>query len=184
MVDPVYCHVSCTKAHSISSDADLGVCLQLFIPAGRVYGLGDTIPFHIQLSGNMSVLRDLLSGQALDRVTSADTTNSIKPSQHSADRPLLKVSISRRVTLTMNASKGWKNTVIGEGTISPVPPDESDCCGDMSECRGGHIDWEGEVRVQDPTITGSFTAANVQVQVSIPLFMTATALCLSWVPQF
>ncbi|KAF9533074.1 hypothetical protein CPB83DRAFT_845774 [Crepidotus variabilis] len=151
-IDPIHCH--------------------FFIPAGRVYSVLDTIPFHVQLSGNVSALRDLLAGPLLDRVTSADTTHSNVPPKRPTAKPLLQVKLMRRLTVNVRGTKYWRTSMLGEGSIASVPPDESDCCEDLSTCRAGHIDWEGEVRLKDQNAVGSFNVANVQVQDFIILSLT------------
>ena len=61
------------------------------------------------------------------------------------------------------------NSILGEGTIWPIPPDLSSCGSTTcrsSQCRQGNsIDWDGEVRCRSDVTVGGFNAANVQVKV-------------------
>ena len=61
----------------------------------------------------------------------------------------------------------WSNSVLGEGTIWPIPPDISSCGNTCrsSQCREGNIDWDGEVRCRSDVTVGGFVAANAQVKV-------------------
>lgn len=133
--------------------------VQLFIPAGRVYGVHDIIPFHVQLSANTSVLAELFSsGPLLNRITSADTCNS-QPKSHTTSKPLIRVYLVRQVLVSMKNTASWRNTVLGDGTIWPVPPAFSSCSCDA-------IDWGGEVRCREGIDVGGFEAVNVQVKVT------------------
>jgi len=150
-VDPIYCH--------------------LFIPAGRVYGVHDIIPFHVQLSANTSVLSELFSsGPLLNRITSADTCNSKK--SQIAPKPLIRVYLVRQVLISMKNATSWRNTVLGDGTIWPVPPAFFSCsCDAIAGCQERHVDWEGEVRCREGVNVGGFEAVNVQVKDYITLSM-------------
>ncbi|PPR07802.1 hypothetical protein CVT26_014987 [Gymnopilus dilepis] len=156
-MDPIYCH--------------------LFVPAGRIYGLGDTIPFHVQLSGNICALQDLFSGAELDRVVSVDSDTTVVSSknsrpQRSSSTPLLRVSLLRQVSVSMRQANSWKNSTLGEATLWPIPPDLSSCCSSTSQCREGHVDWEGEVQANGDITVGGFEAGNVHVKDFISLVLT------------
>jgi len=65
----------------------------------------------------------------------------------------------------------WSNSVLGEGTIWPIPPDLSSCGATCrsSQCRECHIDWDGEVRCRSDVTVGGFNAANVRVMVGFSM---------------
>jgi len=166
-IDPVSCHVSsslCTL-HSIPFVDTL--YWQLFVPAGRIYGITDKIPFHVQLAGKTCSLRELFSEPLLERVRSADSTNTIVPhTKTTPAKPLIRVYLLRQIAVTVKGSSAWRNKVIGEGTIWPMPPEHTSCCSsETSGCREDHVDWEGEVRCNDDITAGSFDVANVNVKV-------------------
>ncbi|KDR82874.1 hypothetical protein GALMADRAFT_238508 [Galerina marginata CBS 339.88] len=152
--DPIYCH--------------------LFVPAGRIYGLTDTIPFHVQLTGNTCTLQQLFSGAELDRVMSVDSHNTVisKNSKAVPSKPVLRVSVLRQVSVSLKGTSSWKNSTIGEGTIWPIPPDLSCSCSSTSGCTEGNVDWEGELQLKDNITVGGFDAANVQVKDFIILTLT------------
>ncbi|KAH9480603.1 hypothetical protein JR316_0007203 [Psilocybe cubensis] len=148
-LDPTYCH--------------------LFIPGARIYGLKDTIPFHVQLTGNVCSLQKMFSVQ-LERVLSADSYNTVASKKYGEEKPLLKVSLLRQVSVTMKGLKSFKNSIIGEGSIRAIPPDLTAC--PMGTCREGHVDWEGELRCSEDIVTGGFDATSVHVKDFISLTLT------------
>ncbi|KAJ3509157.1 hypothetical protein NLJ89_g5366 [Agrocybe chaxingu] len=153
-IDPITCH--------------------LFIPAGRIYGLRDKIPFHVQLSGIICTLKDVFAGcvSGLDRVLSVDSSNTTASRRSPAANPLIRVYLLRQVSVSMKGTSAWRNMILGEGTLAPIPPDLSSCCSLTRQCREGHVDWEGEVSCRDDITVGSFSAANVHVKDFIALSLT------------
>ncbi|KAJ2917041.1 hypothetical protein MD484_g3397, partial [Candolleomyces efflorescens] len=140
----------------------------LFIPAGRVYGLKDTIPFHLQISGRISTLRELFSSTELTRVSSAEShltsTSSLPSFNHTP--PTIRVFLMRQVTVEIRGQKSWRNIVAGEGTLSSVPPSMSSRYSPTSDiCRESeNLDWEGELRVNEEVDCAGFIVANAQVK--------------------
>ncbi|KAG2009995.1 hypothetical protein CC2G_012856 [Coprinopsis cinerea AmutBmut pab1-1] len=151
--------------------------VHLFIPAGRVYGLQDTIPFHLQISGPVSSLKELFMSPsgALDRVLSSDsrTTASSTQSNSKETKSPIRVYLMRQVTVEVRGEKAFRNTVIGEGSLTAVPPLMSSCwSATSSDCAEEHLDWEGTLKC-DPSITvGGFIASNVQVKEFVMLNVT------------
>ena len=144
---------------------------QLFVPAGRIYCLTDNIHFHIQLTGLRCSLYTLFSGTDLDRVTPVNSATKNEPKNKK--KPLICVTLLRQVSVMIQGESARNNSILGEGTIWPIPPDISSC-GDTtcppSQCRSeGHIDWDGEVRCRSDITVGGFNAANVQVKVGFSM---------------
>lgn len=71
----------------------------------------------------------------------------------------------RQIKVESKNATSWRNTVLGEGTISPVPPAFCSCSCDITGCLERHVDWEGEVRCNDDTDVGSFEVMHVNVKV-------------------
>lgn len=141
------------------------------MPSHRVYGLLDTIPFHVQLTGDVHALQELfLSGQEPVRVQSSSESQNINISDISLDEHIrLEVSLLRQVAVSYKGSKSWEDSIIGKGTIWPKPPHASDNCTSKAECMD-HVDWEGELRCKETITVGGFDATNIHVKVSLPLF--------------
>lgn len=154
---------SCMKTRERSGIQPLEV--HLFVPAGRIYALTDVIPFHLQLFGNVSSLRELFTS-SLGRVTSADSNRTFLSGKPPECKPVLRVFLLRQVTVEVKGQKSWRNTTIGEGRVWPMPPLLSNCCPSGSS---GHLDWEGELRVNQDVDVGGFNVANVQVKDFISL---------------
>ena len=64
------------------------------------------------------------------------------------------------------------DSILGEGTIWPIPPDLSSCGATCrsSQCGESHIDWDGELRCRSDVTVGGFIAANAQVKVGFLRF--------------
>lgn len=138
----------------------------------------DAIPFHLQLSGKTCSLQHLFSEARLDRITSIDSHNtaaSDRPPQKSSgiSKPLIRVYILRQTSVA-GSRDAWKNSVISEGTLWPIPPDLCPCCSSDGVCSEGHVDWEGELQCDKGVTVGGFSAANVTVKVSDALGVIAS----------
>ena len=150
--------------------------VQFFVPSARIYGLSDTIPFHIQLNGPISSLRQFFPPDALQRITSTDSTlsifsesirskDTIIPQIHASKepQPCVRVMLTRQVLVVRNGDKVWRNSIIGEGTVYPLPPPliRDACLGTREES----LDWKGQIRCNEDAAVGTFVTSMVQVQV-------------------
>lgn len=148
-----------------------------FVPSIRIFGLSDTIPFHVQLNGPISSLRDFFPPDVLQRVTSADSSlsaPSVRPKssgrrsegkQHSVRAQLLQ-----QIVVMVDSCKVVKNSTVGEGVVHPLPPSlyRDRCLGTMEET----LDWEGFVKCNDDVKVGSFSTGLIQVQHFLSLSLT------------
>lgn len=73
----------------------------------------------------------------------------------------------RQVTVEIRGQKSWRNIVTGEGMLSSVPPLMSSCYSTTSDtcCDSEHLDWEGELKVNEDVTSSGFIVANAQVKV-------------------
>ncbi|KAK7449658.1 hypothetical protein VKT23_013132 [Stygiomarasmius scandens] len=134
-----------------------------FLPAVRVFALSDTIPFHIQLTGQISSLQALLSHLKTENVP--DPTELFRPRDSKA--MTMSVTVHRQVSVRVNDQLAWQNSVIGKGTIRAVPPpfdssfvSDSNLDVDSEE----YLDWEGEIKIHDNVKVGQFDAGGVSVR--------------------
>ncbi|KAK2459696.1 hypothetical protein APHAL10511_008341 [Amanita phalloides] len=165
--EPLYCH--------------------FFIPSARIYGVTDSIPFHIQLNGPTSSLHEFFPQKALHHMatsdssfsalsihTAADTTrlkSKTKSPRGKARLPCVRVVIIRQVVVHRNGSKVWRNSIIGEGVVQPLPPPHfrDRCLGAREES----LDWTGHVKcADDVTSADSFATSLVHVQHFLSLAFT------------
>ncbi|KAK0441629.1 hypothetical protein EV421DRAFT_1711441 [Armillaria borealis] len=125
----------------------------LFIPSVQIFSFSDIIPFHVQLSGPLSSLR-----QFFPQVPSS-----------SSQQSSVTVTILRQIAVDVRGTRSWKNTTVGEGKIRPVPPASYSQSGSSQE---ESLDWEGEVQCLPSVNVGGFSAAGVAVKDFIVVTMT------------
>ncbi|KAJ7451637.1 hypothetical protein FB451DRAFT_1283860 [Mycena latifolia] len=123
----------------------------LFVPSVLIYGLADSIPFHIQISGPAALLSGL-----------------VRPT---SENPL-RVHLLRQVSLSVRGESQHRDMHIGEGVLSVLPPPISSV--EVTSHNEATLDWAGEVQCdQSMRITaGTFDVGslctNDFVVVSIP----------------
>ncbi|KAJ7722924.1 hypothetical protein B0H16DRAFT_344673 [Mycena metata] len=115
--------------------------LHLFLPIVEIFGLGDTIPFHVQLTGPVASLREFVpnSDTALGKTTIAG-------------------SLVRQIVVELNGRKALRNIVIGDAKLCSRPP------GAAADMREASLDWDGEVRSNANAMVGMFDAGCVRIQ--------------------
>ncbi|KAF7348302.1 hypothetical protein MSAN_01783900 [Mycena sanguinolenta] len=126
----------------------------LFIPSALIYGLSDSIPIHLQISGPATKLMQLVR----------------PPSANSKTQSPVRVHLMRRISLFVRGERQCRNITIGEGVLSILPPP---IC--YSEKCGPHeasIDWAGAVQCESTITVGTFDSGMLYVKdfivVSIP----------------
>lgn len=143
----------------------------------RVFGVSDTIPFHIQLNGPISSLCEFFPPDALHRITSSDSSLSTlsalssvttaKSSRASnalkALKPCVRVLLVRQVVVNRDGNRIWRNSNIGQGVVRPLPPPliRDRCLGTREES----LDWTGHIKCDEDIEAGSFVTSSVHVQV-------------------
>ncbi|KAJ7601204.1 hypothetical protein C8J56DRAFT_912433 [Mycena floridula] len=121
----------------------------LLVPEGRIYGVSECIPFHLQISGPTSSLDMLV------------------PSNSSLD---ISVTLMRQVTVARGGRKAWQNTTMGKAKICALPPDLD--CDDDSDCLS--LNWEGHLCcTNQDALMGGFEAAGVAVKDFILVSITS-----------
>ncbi|KAJ3988040.1 hypothetical protein F5890DRAFT_597750 [Lentinula detonsa] len=125
----------------------------LFIPSVRVFALGDTIHFHVQLTGPLTSLRQLVYS---------------KSSKRSSDKyaPNIRVYLLRQITVDVCGQKGWKNLTVAEGTLRPRPPPITALSSSTARSAEDNLDWEGEIRCDVDETRGcpGFVTADLTVK--------------------
>ncbi|KAJ7367298.1 hypothetical protein DFH08DRAFT_837071 [Mycena albidolilacea] len=125
----------------------------LFIPSVLIYGLSDSIPFHLQSSGPAAILKGMIQPLSAESKT-----------QHP-----VRVHLTRRVSLLVRGERQHRNIDIGEGVLSILPPP---CYSELLDPRDASIDWAGVIQCNDITATGTFDSGILYVKdfvvVSIP----------------
>ncbi|KAE9389391.1 hypothetical protein BT96DRAFT_890101 [Gymnopus androsaceus JB14] len=127
-----------------------------FVPAVRSFGLRDSIPYHIQLSGSIASLKEFYSHVQLEPSTSSGRrSNNLTLT--------MTVSLRRQVRAEMKSQAVWKSSLIGSGTLTALPPSmEIDPCLSQSS-QEMTLDWEGHVQCRDDIRVGHFDAGKIAV---------------------
>ncbi|KAJ7049925.1 hypothetical protein C8F01DRAFT_1180976 [Mycena amicta] len=124
--------------------------LPLFVPAIGVFGLVEIIPFHVQLSGTLHALRDLLLLGSAGNANANDVV-----------RQPIRMYLLRQGTTTVN-------TVLCEAMLRSLPPPH------LYHSASEHSDalsWEGELHLQN-VVVPSFDAGSVKVSYLIAVELT------------
>ncbi|KAF8190196.1 hypothetical protein K438DRAFT_1592301 [Mycena galopus ATCC 62051] len=122
--------------------------LHLFLPAVEIFGLADTVPFHVQLTGAVSSLREFLPAS----------------DDGSGGKATIVGSLVRQVIVDLDHRTATRSVVIGHAEMSPRPPDagvDPHTHGDESQAS---LNWDGQVQCKGDSLVGTFDAGCVRVQ--------------------
>jgi hypothetical protein len=127
----------------------------LFIPSVQVFGFTDKIPFHLQLSGSLRSMRELV------HLTSSASS---PLSGETIKMPNIRVTLQRDVIVGVYPTRAFKSTIIGEGNLTALPPNVD--LVDSESLGGGQLslDFEGTIQPssassQKLTYGGFFTGS-------------------------
>ncbi|KAJ7867983.1 hypothetical protein B0H13DRAFT_2064880 [Mycena leptocephala] len=141
----------CSKSSTLSP-----IQCQAFIPSVKVFGLSDIIPLHVQLSGPVSSLRELVLPP---NQSSSEIEHSYSP---------VRVYLTRMVSFEYRGKATWRVQRIGEGHSRPLPPVVNFDCDCRSACicdtSVETVDWDGEVKCDSTVTVGGFQAAGLTVK--------------------
>ncbi|KAJ7760982.1 hypothetical protein B0H16DRAFT_1531346 [Mycena metata] len=119
----------------------------LFVPSVGVFGVSEVVPFHLQLSGSIRSLRNLLAN--------------LGPRSPS---PIIRVYLLRQIAVeTQGQSPTRINTVLAEGALRPLPPAVFGLHASMHTSRSEDaLNWEGEIQLPD-IATPTFDVGTLRV---------------------
>ncbi|KAF5374580.1 hypothetical protein D9757_010168 [Collybiopsis confluens] len=119
---------------------------QFFLPSLGVYGVTDSIPFHVQILGP----RASLSILQLD------------------NKPLIRVHLTRQITVEHNTRNNTVNLSLGEASLRALPPVEGVLSLNLSETGQNqeNINWDGKVgfRLEREKLVQAFNAGVVYIR--------------------
>ncbi|KAJ7488888.1 hypothetical protein FB451DRAFT_1223192 [Mycena latifolia] len=115
----------------------------LFLPSVEIFGLEDTIPFHVQLTGPLGSLREFLP-EAGDAASPRNST--------------IVGSLVRQIIVELNGRRAVRNMVIGHAKLASRPP------GAVTDAREASLDWDGELRCKADTTVGMFDTGCFRIQ--------------------
>ncbi|KAK7006008.1 DUF3844 domain-containing protein [Favolaschia claudopus] len=140
---------------SVSNSNPPDIHCDLFVPSVGVFGISETVPFHLQLSGPAHQLRHLFQHQA----ATAAATNSL------GNSPIIRVSLLRQIVVDAIGQR--MNTVLEEPPLRPLPPG---IFGLRSSSSDDTLNWEGEIRLHDiPTPSFDIGAFKVMYLLAVEL---------------
>ncbi|KAJ7657021.1 hypothetical protein B0H17DRAFT_1098046 [Mycena rosella] len=135
---------------------------QAFIPSVKIFGLSDTIPLHLQMSGPLSSLRTFI------------LPSSPSPDDIDDGKGPVRVYLTRMVSFEYRGKATWRVMRLGEGRFRPLPPMvnfDCDCrpvCVPDDACVQS-LDWDGEVKCDPGVAVGGFKSAGLTVKDFITL---------------
>ncbi|KAJ7133424.1 hypothetical protein C8R44DRAFT_698048 [Mycena epipterygia] len=139
---------------------------QAFIPSVKVFGLADTIPLHLQISGQIASLRELISPSSAALNDTSDDIDQRKS--------LVRVFLTRMVTVECHGRTTSRDMRIGEGRFRPLPAVVNLNCNCQRPCNPTEscvqtVDWDGQVKCNPDVTVGGFQAAGLTVKDFITL---------------
>ncbi|KAF5372109.1 hypothetical protein D9758_005034 [Tetrapyrgos nigripes] len=124
----------------------------LFVPSLKVYGLSDIIPVHVNLTGPIQSLRELMPLQQHDKMNR-------QPS-------LIHIHIVRQVYVSLkNGRHAVRSSVIGEGKVHELPPhiDDTGWTNEVEEGIGT-LHWESTIQCSSTVTLGSFRTDGISLK--------------------
>ncbi|KAJ6562883.1 hypothetical protein DFH09DRAFT_920630 [Mycena vulgaris] len=119
------------------------VDMHLFLPMVETFGLEDTIPFHVQLTGPVASLREFLP----------------EPGDATSPRNAIIVgTLVRLMIVELKGRRALRYLVIGHAKLCSRPP------GAAADAYEASLDWDGEVRSKADTAVGMFDLGCFRIQ--------------------
>ncbi|KAJ7192912.1 hypothetical protein GGX14DRAFT_379642 [Mycena pura] len=122
--------------------------LSLFFPKANEWGVRDTVPIHLQLTGPASLVQHF----RVPHVPGLGTSQSIR------------CSLQRDIVIEMNHCQTTRRVVIGHGQITPCAPPTRAWHTDQNSGYTTTLDWDGELCCDADVIVGAFDAGLIEVQ--------------------
>ncbi|KAJ7091988.1 hypothetical protein B0H15DRAFT_834928 [Mycena belliarum] len=135
---------------SLASD----IYCDLFVPSIGVFGVTETVPFHLQLSGSIRSLRELL------------LRSRAVPDQS------IRVYLLRQIV----AAEAKIRTVLGEGSLLPLPPDIDGLPNVSLSKYEEAVSWEGEIQLRGIT-TPTFDVGTFRVMYLVAVELSPPEAC-------
>ncbi|KAJ7287785.1 hypothetical protein C8J57DRAFT_1284906 [Mycena rebaudengoi] len=143
-----------TRQHKIEVEP---ISCHLFVPSVGTHPLAQVIPFHIQLCGPVESLRYFYGSIPFE------PTPSGKKPRTRESTAVIRVYLARQIFVQLNGRQSWRNVLIGEGKLRPIPPRSSVCSLHLDSSEVS-VDWEGEVRCNNDVTCASFSVGNLVVK--------------------
>ncbi|KAJ6575790.1 hypothetical protein B0H10DRAFT_1837595 [Mycena sp. CBHHK59/15] len=126
--------------------------IHLFLPTVEVFGLEDTIRFHIQITGPVPSLQKIVLDSTLQRET-------------------IQCTIQREILINILGKKTQRSVIIGTADLRSCPPG----VGNRGLVQEVALDWDGELRCQPGVPVGAFDAGLIKIQDFLVMEITPPA---------
>ncbi|KAF4597844.1 hypothetical protein EYR38_006235 [Pleurotus pulmonarius] len=144
------------------------ITVDFFIPATRIFAITDVIPFHIQLSGEISSMRAFFP--ELPPEVYPPTLQPLKSSwkRKKSRWKFLRLVLMRRVSVQIHGLTSENTSQTGEGETLPLPPDIFE----VPDSQELQLHWRGEIACDPDLAVGSFSVPNLSVRDVLVLALT------------
>ncbi|KAJ7758108.1 hypothetical protein DFH07DRAFT_1024893 [Mycena maculata] len=134
---------------------------QAFVPSVKIFGIKDSIPLHVQLSGSLAAFQEFVL-PCSPHPGDAD--------QGARQKSPVRVYITRMVSVEYRGKTTWRLQRIGEGHVWALPPTVNfDCDYQPGGSCLQTLDWDGEVKCYPDITVGGFQASGLTVKDFITL---------------
>ncbi|KAJ7723341.1 hypothetical protein DFH07DRAFT_759527 [Mycena maculata] len=136
---------------------------QVFLPSVQIFGIKDSIPLHVQLSGSLATLQEFVL---------PCRPHPGNPEQNGHQNSPIRVYITRMVSVKYGTKTTWRLQRVGEGRFRALPPSANFACDCQSACESSCLqilDWEGEVRCYPDVTVGGFQSLGLTLKDFITL---------------
>ncbi|KAE9403139.1 hypothetical protein BT96DRAFT_990587 [Gymnopus androsaceus JB14] len=137
---------------------------QFFLPSVGMFGVMDSIPFHVQIAGSHASLSRLQPLSSDSESLSSDLHRRRKADGEDSEPPI-RVRLVRQVAINNNGHKNAVHLHLGDGKLCPLPPVEGPILLAGSRVqRQENVNWEGEIRCElEEKLTPGFNAGIVTI---------------------
>ncbi|KAJ7673519.1 hypothetical protein B0H17DRAFT_892010, partial [Mycena rosella] len=159
-VMPMEWHQSSFVMNTLCSSNLAPIQCQAFIPSVKIFGLSDTIPVHLQMSGPLASLREFME------------PSSPSPGDIDDGESPMHIYLTRMVEFKYRGKAVSRVMRIGEGHMRPPPPIVNFNCTPLcvpDDACVQSLDWDGGVKCDLGVTVGGFQAAGLTVKDFITL---------------
>ncbi|KAF9526600.1 hypothetical protein CPB83DRAFT_769882 [Crepidotus variabilis] len=149
----------------------------IFIPSVQTFAINDSVPFHIQLIGTLTSLRELLPPTSPQLLLPGEQRIQRRASVDHRKTPSIRVFIERQVVVEANNRRKFKSFTVGQGDMWPVPPlpsaiTQGSSRNDENPDTEYSVDWQGKLKCWDEVRAGGFAVSHLCVKDFLHLSLT------------
>lgn len=129
-----------------------------------MFALSDKIPFHVQLSGTSTSLKDFMppSYESQSKSNGSERIEGTGDGKSWKERTI-QVEVVRQILVLANGHRSWTTIVLGEAQLTQILPPEH---GSADRDDQIHLHWEGSVQCRNSVRIASFNVGKLVFKVS------------------